>query len=77
MKNKTSNYPLAGYLISFYGLMFMIVCLPLYHFDNIMNLLSLEHLINEPRVLVWFFLEWIGLCVIALGLAIAGLIPWK
>ena len=48
------------------GLLFMIICLPLYHFDNIMNLLSLEHLINEPRVLVWFILEWIGLCVIVL-----------
>jgi hypothetical protein len=37
----------------------------------------LEHLINEPRVLVWFILEWIGACVIVLGLAIAGVIPWK
>jgi len=74
---KTNKYPLAGFMISFYGLMFMIICLPLYHFDNIMNIFNLEHLINEPRVLVWFFLEWIGLCVIVLGLAIAGLIPWK
>ena len=76
MKNKTSNHPV-GYIISLYGLLFMIMCLPLYHFDNIMNILSLEHLINEPRVLVWFFLEWIGACVIVLGLAIAGVIPWK
>ena len=48
----------------------MIICLPLYHFDNIMNLLSLEHLINEMffeetptdtqiNDLLWFDTEWL------------------
>jgi len=73
---RTSNHPV-GYIISLYGLLGMIILLPVYHLDSIMEIFNLEHLVNEPRVLIWLIGEWVCACVIVLGLAIAGLIPWK
>ena len=71
-----------GIFIMLYGLLWCVAMLPIYHFDNFLNIIDtiihtytskeyfLQNFQNSMRLSLWLVLEWVGIVVIILGFSV-------